>query len=307
MCCRRTTAPSPTTPPASSRGARRTAPEQSQPARGSPSENPASPEPVQGPAVVGRRRWWLDPEQVQGHASGAGTAAWASRSRVHVSRVCAGLDKNMAPWGGRGGIELVLNSRVAAVRKGEVDVFSTATGSTEVIPFGACVWSTGVAMHPLVKKLQARRAAAPPPAPNQHACASLPNVFQHTRRGVLSRCCLLKLQACRAAAAAPSRRPRRMCRAARCFSACAEETMLLSRCCQVPGADALGVVLGVAACVAPSRAPQQRPGNTIREHGAPFSWVSGWGAKPAGAAAATHGRARAGRASCRGRRTSAPS
>jgi len=238
--------------------------------------------------VVGRRRWWLDPEQVQGHASGAGTAAWASRSRVHVSRVCAGLDKNMAPWGGRGGIELVLNSRVAAVRKGEVDVFSTATGSTEVIPFGACVWSTGVAMHPLVKKLQARRAAAPrgraaPRAKSTRMCLAAQS-FSTRAKGVLSRCSLLKLQACRAAAAAPSRRPRRMCRAARSFSACAEETMLLSRCCHAPGADALGVVLGVAACVAPSRAPQQRPGDTIRGlvHGAPFSWVSGWGAKPAG-------------------------
>ena len=55
----------------------------------------------------------------------------------------------------RGGIELVLNSRVAGVRKGEVDVFNTTSKTTEVIPFGACVWSTGVAMHPLVKTLQA--------------------------------------------------------------------------------------------------------------------------------------------------------
>jgi NADH dehydrogenase FAD-containing subunit len=89
----------------------------------------------------------------------------------------------MAPPGGRGGIELVLNSRVAAVRKGEVDVFSTATGTTEVIPFGACVWSTGVAMHPLVKKLQARRAAATPrPAP----AARVPgcSMLQHARKGV---------------------------------------------------------------------------------------------------------------------------
>lgn len=141
--------------------------------------------------MVGRRRWWLDPEQVQGHASGAGTAAWASRSRVHVSRVCAGLDKNMAPWGGRGGIELVLNSRVAAVRKGEVDVFSTATGSTEVIPFGACVWSTGVAMHPLVKKLQARRAAAPrgraaPRAKSTRMCLAAQCVSAHAQRSALA-------------------------------------------------------------------------------------------------------------------------
>ncbi|KAK9839229.1 hypothetical protein WJX81_002839 [Elliptochloris bilobata] len=56
----------------------------------------------------------------------------------------------------RGAIELVLNSRVAGVRKGEVDVINTTTNTTEVIPFGACVWSTGVAMHPLIKKLQGK-------------------------------------------------------------------------------------------------------------------------------------------------------
>ena len=62
-------------------------------------------------------------------------------------------------WLSRGGIELVLNSRVTGVRKGEVDVVNAKTNTSEVIPFGACVWSTGVAMHPLVKKLQ----ACPPP------------------------------------------------------------------------------------------------------------------------------------------------
>ena len=56
----------------------------------------------------------------------------------------------------------MLNSRVTGVRKGEVDVVNAKTNTSEVIPFGACVWSTGVAMHPLVKKLQAR------PLPETH-------------------------------------------------------------------------------------------------------------------------------------------
>ena len=60
----------------------------------------------------------------------------------------------------RAGIELVLNSRVLAVKgdgtgKGFVRVAGTDGTETD-IPFGACVWATGVAMHPLVKQLQAK-------------------------------------------------------------------------------------------------------------------------------------------------------
>ncbi len=55
--------------------------------------------------------------------------------------------------GSRAGIELVLNSKVQAVRKNVVCV-SNADGSVREIPFGACVWATGVAMHPLVKQLK---------------------------------------------------------------------------------------------------------------------------------------------------------
>eukprot|EP00884_Botryococcus_braunii_P007779 jgi/Botrbrau1/17001/Bobra.49_2s0060.1 len=53
----------------------------------------------------------------------------------------------------RAGIELVLNSKVQSVRKNVVCV-SNADGSMREIPFGACVWATGVAMHPLVKQLK---------------------------------------------------------------------------------------------------------------------------------------------------------
>ena len=54
----------------------------------------------------------------------------------------------------REGIDLVLNSRVASVERGAVTVVDTVSNRTEQIPFGACVWATGVAMHPLVKQLQ---------------------------------------------------------------------------------------------------------------------------------------------------------
>lgn len=52
----------------------------------------------------------------------------------------------------RSGIQLVLNSKVQSVGKHSVQV--DTNGSITTIPFGACVWSTGVAMHPLIKQLQ---------------------------------------------------------------------------------------------------------------------------------------------------------
>jgi hypothetical protein len=47
----------------------------------------------------------------------------------------------------------VLNSRVASVQDGYVRVVNKAGEETEV-PFGACVWATGIAMNPLLKSLQ---------------------------------------------------------------------------------------------------------------------------------------------------------
>ncbi|MEW5317674.1 MAG: hypothetical protein WDW38_008956 [Sanguina aurantia] len=55
----------------------------------------------------------------------------------------------------RTGIKLVLNSRVSAVSEGQVKVVNKANQET-MIPFGACVWATGVAMNPLIKTMQER-------------------------------------------------------------------------------------------------------------------------------------------------------
>ena len=54
----------------------------------------------------------------------------------------------------RNGIELVLNSRVQSVSYDKV-ITVDKTGNENEIPFGACVWATGIAMNPLVKDLQA--------------------------------------------------------------------------------------------------------------------------------------------------------
>lgn len=51
------------------------------------------------------------------------------------------------------GIELVLNTRVASVSEGRVTVVDK-TGASCDIPFGACVWSTGIAMSPLAQQLK---------------------------------------------------------------------------------------------------------------------------------------------------------
>lgn len=55
--------------------------------------------------------------------------------------------------GCRSGIELVLNSKVQSVAKNTVSVAGPG-GQVVNIPFGACVWATGVAMHPLIRQLQ---------------------------------------------------------------------------------------------------------------------------------------------------------
>jgi NADH:ubiquinone reductase (non-electrogenic) len=53
----------------------------------------------------------------------------------------------------RNGIELVLNSRVSSVSSDCVTTVDKEGLETR-IPFGACVWATGIAMNPLVKDLQ---------------------------------------------------------------------------------------------------------------------------------------------------------
>ena len=55
----------------------------------------------------------------------------------------------------RSNIELVLNSRVKAVGPDSVTVVGKDDSETS-IPFGACVWATGVAKHPLAALLSER-------------------------------------------------------------------------------------------------------------------------------------------------------
>eukprot|EP01023_Acetabularia_acetabulum_P034139 TRINITY_DN32055_c0_g1_i3.p1 TRINITY_DN32055_c0_g1~~TRINITY_DN32055_c0_g1_i3.p1 ORF type:complete len:342 (-),score=66.83 TRINITY_DN32055_c0_g1_i3:370-1395(-) len=53
----------------------------------------------------------------------------------------------------RNGIELVLNTKVSGVRDGYVTLVDKEQRDTE-IPFGACVWATGIAKNPLIKSIQ---------------------------------------------------------------------------------------------------------------------------------------------------------
>jgi len=53
----------------------------------------------------------------------------------------------------RAGIDSLLGSRVAAVRDGIVDIVGR-DGVAREVPFGACVWATGIAKNPLVRMLQ---------------------------------------------------------------------------------------------------------------------------------------------------------
>lgn len=55
----------------------------------------------------------------------------------------------------RNGIELVLNSRVQSVGSDSVTTVDKK-GNVVELPFGACVWATGIAMNPLIRQLQER-------------------------------------------------------------------------------------------------------------------------------------------------------
>ncbi|PRW45623.1 NADH dehydrogenase [Chlorella sorokiniana] len=66
------------------------------------------------------------------------------------------------------GIHLRLGTRVTEVREGEVLV-EHKDGGRDSVPFGTCVWATGIAMHPLVALLKER----------------LPADVQTSRRGLL--------------------------------------------------------------------------------------------------------------------------
>ncbi|KAL4442460.1 hypothetical protein ABPG77_005044 [Micractinium sp. CCAP 211/92] len=66
------------------------------------------------------------------------------------------------------GIRLRLGARVTAVHEGHISV-KLRDGSSDTVPYGTAIWATGIAMHPLVAKLQAR----------------LPAEIQTSRRGLL--------------------------------------------------------------------------------------------------------------------------
>eukprot|EP01025_Chloroclados_australasicus_P007534 TRINITY_DN12441_c0_g1_i4.p1 TRINITY_DN12441_c0_g1~~TRINITY_DN12441_c0_g1_i4.p1 ORF type:complete len:608 (-),score=41.02 TRINITY_DN12441_c0_g1_i4:269-2092(-) len=53
----------------------------------------------------------------------------------------------------RNGIELVLNTKVKGVKEGFVTVINKDQHETD-IPFGVCIWATGIAKNPLIQQLQ---------------------------------------------------------------------------------------------------------------------------------------------------------
>eukprot|EP01024_Parvocaulis_polyphysoides_P073525 TRINITY_DN9468_c1_g1_i5.p1 TRINITY_DN9468_c1_g1~~TRINITY_DN9468_c1_g1_i5.p1 ORF type:complete len:604 (+),score=96.75 TRINITY_DN9468_c1_g1_i5:111-1922(+) len=53
----------------------------------------------------------------------------------------------------RNGIDLVLNTKVSGVKEGYVTIVDKEQRETE-IPFGACIWATGIAKNPLVQQIQ---------------------------------------------------------------------------------------------------------------------------------------------------------
>lgn len=53
----------------------------------------------------------------------------------------------------RDNINVVTNSRVVKVNPTSVVYKDKSTGKQEEVPFGVCLWSTGVGMTPLVKSL----------------------------------------------------------------------------------------------------------------------------------------------------------
>ena len=59
----------------------------------------------------------------------------------------------------RNRIDLILNTKVKAVSKNSVRV-ADANGHERDIPFGACVWATGVAMHPVIKQVTMQNTGA---------------------------------------------------------------------------------------------------------------------------------------------------
>ncbi|CAK0749843.1 hypothetical protein CVIRNUC_001942 [Coccomyxa viridis] len=53
----------------------------------------------------------------------------------------------------RSGIDLILNCRIKAVEENRVVVLDQGSNELRQVPFGTCIWTTGIRMHPLSEKL----------------------------------------------------------------------------------------------------------------------------------------------------------
>lgn len=73
-------------------------------------------------------------------------------------------------------INLITNNRVLEVREKELVVFDTKTQKTSTIPYGVCVWSTGVKQQPLIETI----------------AKSLPNSAKHMRALVTNGFCVVQ-------------------------------------------------------------------------------------------------------------------
>lgn len=56
----------------------------------------------------------------------------------------------------RANIQVMTGCRVQELREKEVIVLDKRSNTVKQIPYGVCVWSTGIAPHELTKKLQSK-------------------------------------------------------------------------------------------------------------------------------------------------------
>jgi hypothetical protein len=78
---------------------------------------------------------WRTPQHVTGYKP-----CYMTASLCHIHNCPAGT-------------ELVLNSKVVKVEDGSITI-AGPDGQQSSIPFGTCVWATGIAKSPLVQQLQ---------------------------------------------------------------------------------------------------------------------------------------------------------
>ena len=54
----------------------------------------------------------------------------------------------------RNGVELLINTKVESIDADVLTLKQQGQGGSRTVPYGACVWATGVSMHPLTRHLQ---------------------------------------------------------------------------------------------------------------------------------------------------------